>query len=88
MHEYMWELCVSVLYNYVDICNIHAPIHGCITVYGAYVCINAAALEYMACLEVYVRASMCVRCVCVCRSVSVAGVTGFPIKLNHRPDQC
>lgn len=30
----------------------------------------------------------CARCACVCRSVPVAGLTGFPIKLNHRPDQC
>lgn len=31
---------------------------------------------------------MCARCGLVWGSVSVAGVTGFPIKLNQRLDQC
>lgn len=77
---------------YIDICNICAPIHQCISVYGCiqYVYI-IATLQYMACLETHVRASVCVCApvfvgVSVC--VSVDGVTGFPIKLNHRPDQC
>lgn len=78
-------LCCIIMLTFVISTHLYT---GVLLYNGAYVCINAAALEYMACLEVHVRASMSVRCVCVCRSVSVAGVTGFPIKLNHRPDQC
>lgn len=51
----------------------------------AYVHISAT-LQRMACHDVRV---LCV-CVSVCSvfCVTLDGVTGFPIKLNHRPDQC
>lgn len=60
--------------------HLSVPLH-----FFAYVRISAT-LQKMACQDV--RALCACVCACLVFCVTLDGVTGFPIKLNHRPDQC
>lgn len=74
--------CVHLLVVFLIPLDFHLSLH-----FFAYVRISAT-LQKMACQDV--RALCTCACVCACLvfCVTLDGVTGFPIKLNHRPDQC
>lgn len=48
----------------------------------------SATLQKMACQDVRALCARARECACLVFCVTLDGVTGFPIKLNHRPDQC